>query len=178
MSSSRDSQDSRVYVGNLPPDIRTRDIEDLFYKFGKIAFIDLKNRRGPPFAFVEFEEPRYVVHSIMFHSISNWYFIYITIQIDGWGGVGGGEGELFAGSGGGGEGGRRGGGEGGGGRGEGGGGRGEEGGWGSGDGGRGGGGGGGQWGGGGPTTDINMSHDWVWGITFVAQNRNRKINLV
>ncbi|KAF0297674.1 Serine/arginine-rich splicing factor 1 [Amphibalanus amphitrite] len=48
----------RIYVGNLPPDIRTKDIEDLFYKFGKIVFIDLKNRKGPPFAFVEFEDPR------------------------------------------------------------------------------------------------------------------------
>ena len=27
-------------------------------RYGKIVFIDLKNRRGPPFAFVEFEEPR------------------------------------------------------------------------------------------------------------------------
>ena len=51
--------ESRIYVGNLPPDIRTKDIEDLFYKFGKISFIDLKNRRGPPFAFVEFDDPRY-----------------------------------------------------------------------------------------------------------------------
>jgi len=50
--------DSRIYVGNLPPDIRSKDIEDLFYKFGKITFIDLKNRRGPPFSFVEFEDPR------------------------------------------------------------------------------------------------------------------------
>nr|CAG4637477.1 EOG090X0HR1 [Ceriodaphnia reticulata]SVE73289.1 EOG090X0HR1 [Ceriodaphnia reticulata] len=57
MSSSRNNE-ARIYVGNLPPDIRTKDIEDLFYKFGKIAYIDLKNRRGPPFAFVEFEDPR------------------------------------------------------------------------------------------------------------------------
>lgn len=48
----------RVYVGNLPPDIRTKDIEDLFYRYGKILYTDLKNRRGPPFAFVEFEDPR------------------------------------------------------------------------------------------------------------------------
>ena len=59
MSSSRNNE-ARIYVGNLPPDIRTKDIEDLFYKFGKIAYIDLKNRRGPPFAFVEFEDPRWV----------------------------------------------------------------------------------------------------------------------
>jgi len=47
MSNSRNNE-ARIYVGNLPPDIRTKDIEDLFYKFGKIAYIDLKNRRGPP----------------------------------------------------------------------------------------------------------------------------------
>jgi RNA recognition motif-containing protein len=57
MSNSRN--DCRIYVGNLPPDIRTKDIQDLFYKFGKVTFVDLKNRRGPPFAFVEFEDPRY-----------------------------------------------------------------------------------------------------------------------
>lgn len=50
--------DCRIYVGNLPPDIRMKDIQDLFYKFGKVSFVDLKNRRGPPFAFVEFEDPR------------------------------------------------------------------------------------------------------------------------
>lgn len=58
MSGFRNTE-GRVYVGNLPPDIRSRDIEDLFYKFGKITFIDLKNKRGPPFAFVEFEDPRF-----------------------------------------------------------------------------------------------------------------------
>ncbi|VDI80433.1 splicing factor, arginine/serine-rich 1/9 [Mytilus galloprovincialis] len=58
MSYGRPSNDSRIYVGNLPPDIRARDIEDLFYKFGRINFVDLKTRRGPPFAFVEFEDPR------------------------------------------------------------------------------------------------------------------------
>lgn len=53
------SNDCRIYVGNLPPDIRTKDVEDVFYKYGAIRDIDLKNRRGgPPFAFVEFEDPR------------------------------------------------------------------------------------------------------------------------
>ena len=61
MSSSRrggDGNECRVYVGNLPPDIRTKDIEDLFYRFGKINRVDLKNKRGPPFAFIEFEDHR------------------------------------------------------------------------------------------------------------------------
>lgn len=55
---SRRDNMKRIFVGNLPPDVRTRDLEDLFYKFGKIAFIDLKTRRGPPFAFVEFMDYR------------------------------------------------------------------------------------------------------------------------
>ncbi|EPQ06295.1 Serine/arginine-rich splicing factor 1 [Myotis brandtii] len=55
----RGHNDCRIYVGNLPPDIRTKDIEDVFYKYGAIHDIDLKNHRGgPPFAFVEFEDPR------------------------------------------------------------------------------------------------------------------------
>lgn len=56
------NNDCRIYVGNLPNDIRERDLEEIFYKYGHIADIDLKNRRGagPPFAFVEFEDPRLV----------------------------------------------------------------------------------------------------------------------
>ena len=52
------NNDCKVYVGNLPSDIRARDLEDIFYKYGKIVDVDLHNRRGPPFAFVEFEDPR------------------------------------------------------------------------------------------------------------------------
>lgn len=48
--------DNRIYIGNLPPDIRNKDLEDLFYKYGKIRYIDLKNKRGPPFAFIEFDD--------------------------------------------------------------------------------------------------------------------------
>ena len=52
------SSECRIYIGNLPPDIRSKDVEDLFYKYGKIVFVDLKNKRGPPFAFVEFDDHR------------------------------------------------------------------------------------------------------------------------
>ncbi|MGH0168306.1 UNVERIFIED_CONTAM: hypothetical protein FKN15_054044 [Acipenser sinensis] len=51
--------DGRIYVGNLPADVQERDVEDLFYKYGKIRDIELKNNRGTiPFAFVRFEDPR------------------------------------------------------------------------------------------------------------------------
>nr|CAH8829687.1 unnamed protein product [Trichobilharzia regenti] len=48
----------KIYVGNLPPDTKARDVENLFSKYGPIAAVDLKagQRRGPPFAFVEFED--------------------------------------------------------------------------------------------------------------------------
>ncbi|KAL9378947.1 hypothetical protein Peur_027429 [Populus x canadensis] len=48
-----------LYVGNLPGDIRLREVEDLFYKYGPIVDIDLKIPPRPPgYAFVEFEEAR------------------------------------------------------------------------------------------------------------------------
>lgn len=47
-----------IYVGNLPGDIREREVEDLFYKYGRIVDIDLKIPPRPPgYAFVEFEDP-------------------------------------------------------------------------------------------------------------------------
>lgn len=46
-------------MGNLPGDIREREVEDLFYKYGPIVEIDLKIPPRPPgYAFVEFEDPR------------------------------------------------------------------------------------------------------------------------
>ncbi|XVF72625.1 hypothetical protein PTKIN_Ptkin12aG0135400 [Pterospermum kingtungense] len=55
--SSRSSR--TLYVGNLPGDVREREVEDLFYKYGPIAHIDLKIPPRPPgYAFLEFEEAR------------------------------------------------------------------------------------------------------------------------
>ncbi|KAK9161576.1 hypothetical protein Syun_007917 [Stephania yunnanensis] len=48
-----------LYVGNLPGDIREREVEDLFFKYGPIIDIDLKIPPRPPgYAFVEFEDTR------------------------------------------------------------------------------------------------------------------------
>ena len=61
MSYGRRDRDGgrRVFVGGLPYDVREREIEDLFYKYGKIVDIMVKARdRGPAFAFVEFDDYR------------------------------------------------------------------------------------------------------------------------
>uniref|UniRef100_A0A0D6R1I1 RRM domain-containing protein n=1 Tax=Araucaria cunninghamii TaxID=56994 RepID=A0A0D6R1I1_ARACU len=48
-----------LYVGNLPGDIREREVEDLFYKYGPIVDIDLKIPPRPPgYCFIEFEDAR------------------------------------------------------------------------------------------------------------------------
>ncbi|XP_073011874.1 serine/arginine-rich splicing factor SR34A-like isoform X1 [Typha latifolia] len=48
-----------IYVGNLPIDIRESEVEDLFYKYGRIMEIELKNPPRPPgYCFVEFESSR------------------------------------------------------------------------------------------------------------------------
>jgi hypothetical protein len=59
----RGNADCRVYVGNLPTDVKAKDLDDLFYKYGTIKDISLKKdtRGGQPFAFIEFEDPRYLL---------------------------------------------------------------------------------------------------------------------
>ncbi|XP_029655882.1 probable splicing factor, arginine/serine-rich 5 [Octopus sinensis] len=50
--------DARLYVGNLPADIRESEIENIFRKYGRVVHVDLKqprNGRGLPFAFVEMD---------------------------------------------------------------------------------------------------------------------------
>ena len=55
-------RECRIYVGNLPDDVRERDVEDIFDKYGKIRAIDIKAKgRAPAFAFVDFDDPRYVL---------------------------------------------------------------------------------------------------------------------
>eukprot|EP00658_Telonema_sp_P-2_P043933 TRINITY_DN317_c0_g1_i2.p2 TRINITY_DN317_c0_g1~~TRINITY_DN317_c0_g1_i2.p2 ORF type:complete len:155 (-),score=26.86 TRINITY_DN317_c0_g1_i2:53-517(-) len=53
------SNGCRLYVGNLPGDVREREIDDLFYKYGRIRDISIKGgSQGPAFAFVEFDDSR------------------------------------------------------------------------------------------------------------------------
>lgn len=44
-----------LFVGRLPRDIRPRELEDLFHKYGRITRCDIK--RGG-YGFVEYEDPR------------------------------------------------------------------------------------------------------------------------
>jgi len=49
----------KIYVGNLPMDVRESEIEEIYGKFGPIARIDLKTPSRPPaYAFVEYEDER------------------------------------------------------------------------------------------------------------------------
>lgn len=49
-----DGNGRRIYVGNLPTDIQEKEIEDIFFKYGKISFIDIHKDKFV-FAFVEFD---------------------------------------------------------------------------------------------------------------------------
>ena len=51
--------ETRLFVGNLPNDIREREVDDLFYKFGRIRDIAVRTPRDKPgYAFIEFEDDR------------------------------------------------------------------------------------------------------------------------
>merc|ERR1712028_99961 len=53
------SNGCRIHVGNLPSDVRERELDDLFYKFGRIRDISIKGgTSGPSFAFIEFDDGR------------------------------------------------------------------------------------------------------------------------
>ncbi|KAG6572714.1 putative splicing factor, arginine/serine-rich [Phytophthora cinnamomi] len=47
---------ARVFVGNLPEDVRERDLSDKFDRFGRISSVRIKfPTRPPPFAFIAYE---------------------------------------------------------------------------------------------------------------------------
>ena len=48
----------KLFVGNLPQDISSKEIDDIFFKFGKIIEIEVKRDAKKPFAFVEFADDR------------------------------------------------------------------------------------------------------------------------
>ncbi|KAH7856234.1 hypothetical protein Vadar_034207 [Vaccinium darrowii] len=59
-----------LYVGNLPPNIRERDVLHIFRECGRIAHIDLKTSpRHPSYAFVKFEEARDAENAINGHDV-------------------------------------------------------------------------------------------------------------
>jgi splicing factor, arginine/serine-rich 1 len=47
-----------IFVGNLPRDVKDREVDDLFYKYGKITDIHVKSSPKDTFAFVTFRDPR------------------------------------------------------------------------------------------------------------------------
>lgn len=51
---------SRIFVGNLPDDIRRTELEELFDRYGRIRDVDVKLARSGPgaFAFIEFDDER------------------------------------------------------------------------------------------------------------------------
>lgn len=54
---SNELMDAKVYVGGLPDDATTQELEDAFHRFGRIRKVWVA-RRPPGFAFVEFEDAR------------------------------------------------------------------------------------------------------------------------
>lgn len=56
---SRDTSLSRIYVGNLPPHVSAKELENEFRKYGTIVQCDVKKTvSGSAFAFIEFEDAR------------------------------------------------------------------------------------------------------------------------
>eukprot|EP01023_Acetabularia_acetabulum_P049810 TRINITY_DN5339_c0_g1_i1.p1 TRINITY_DN5339_c0_g1~~TRINITY_DN5339_c0_g1_i1.p1 ORF type:complete len:351 (+),score=81.14 TRINITY_DN5339_c0_g1_i1:415-1467(+) len=77
------SSDGRmVFVGNLPLDIRERELDDLFYKYGKIMRIDLKTPARPPaYAFIEYDDSRDALDAVRFRDGHDFYNYKLRVEI-------------------------------------------------------------------------------------------------
>ena len=51
-------REARIYVGNLPRDVSKRELDDLFYKFGRLGDIAIRSNNDSAFAFLTFDDER------------------------------------------------------------------------------------------------------------------------
>jgi len=51
-------REPRIFVSGLPEDIREREIDDLYYRYGRIDYIELRSGRRGPYAIVCFYDDR------------------------------------------------------------------------------------------------------------------------
>ncbi|KAG0319698.1 hypothetical protein BGZ99_004964 [Dissophora globulifera] len=47
-----------LFLGRLAHDTRSRDLEDLFGKYGRVTRLDIKRGTNSGYGFVEYEDPR------------------------------------------------------------------------------------------------------------------------
>lgn len=72
---------NRIYVGNLPMDIKEREVDDLFYKYGKIVNIEIKRPVRPPaFCFVTYDDYRDAEDAV--HGRDGYYFDGGRIRVE------------------------------------------------------------------------------------------------
>jgi len=82
---------SRIYIGNLPMDVRERELDDVFYKFGRITDIEIKRPQRPPaFAFISFTDSRDAKDAV--HYRDNYDFDGGRLRVEMMKGAGGGHG--------------------------------------------------------------------------------------
>ena len=72
-----------VFVGNLPTNIREREVEDLFYKFGRILDIQLKfPSRSPAIGFVTFSDPRDAKDAVRYRDGQKFDGMRLRVEIE------------------------------------------------------------------------------------------------
>ncbi|MFH4982068.1 hypothetical protein AB6A40_008777 [Gnathostoma spinigerum] len=96
MSRRGESSDCKVYVGGLPNDATSQELEDAFYRYGRIRKVWVA-RRPPGFAFIEFEDSRDAEDAVRALDGSRICGVRARVEIShggrrgGGGGVGGGD---------------------------------------------------------------------------------------
>jgi len=52
------SRSTQLFIGRLPLEVRQRELEDIFYRYGKLARCDIKYGKTMAYGFVEYEDRR------------------------------------------------------------------------------------------------------------------------
>ncbi|KAG7384694.1 hypothetical protein PHYPSEUDO_002387 [Phytophthora pseudosyringae] len=72
---------ARVFVGNLPEDVRERDLSDRFERFGRLTSVRIKfPTRPPPFAFLTYENEQDASDSV--RSMNNSIYAGSRIRVE------------------------------------------------------------------------------------------------
>jgi len=71
----------KLFVGNLPQDISSKEIDDIFFKFGKIQGIEVKRDAKKPFAFVEFKDDRDCDDAVKARNNYNYDGYRLTVEL-------------------------------------------------------------------------------------------------
>ena len=71
----------RIYIGDIPRDLRRQELEDTFTRVGKIVGVNVHADNQQPYAFVEFESTRDAEEAVKRYDGQQAFGVRIKVQL-------------------------------------------------------------------------------------------------